>query len=91
MERVVWLFTRGDESIRIMRKAGGTVLFVFGPRYASITHTFDNPESLEAFLPSYLRDLEEDEWTLHATVDRRRSEEPPPPPGGDRRRSQQPD
>jgi hypothetical protein len=85
MTREAWLFTRGDESIRILRNVvGKPTLVVYGPGRRSHSYPFDSLESRDDFLGSYLTQLEADGWVLHATVDRRQ-QEGPLPPGGDRR------
>lgn len=82
---LVWLFVRGDESVRISRPVAARAVFVCGPGRKVDMQSFDSPESLGTFLAASLTNLEKHGWSRLATVDRRKDQEPLPP-GGDRRR-----
>jgi hypothetical protein len=42
--RAAWLFTRGPNSVRLVREEtpNGCFLFVYGPATAAVTHSFAN-------------------------------------------------
>ena len=70
-ERQVWLYTRGEQSVRVNRDAGGLQFEAAGPGRITHCHTFSDPPALNDFLGWYLAHLEREGWVLHATVDRR--------------------
>jgi hypothetical protein len=82
-----WLYTQGEESIRLIRDTTGLMLMVCGPGPTEHVHTFDSKATLEEFLGWYEARLDADGWVLQRFVDRRREKDPGAvPPGADRRR-----
>ncbi len=86
LERQVWLFTRGAESIRITRDAAGTGAFIDGPGPVTERQSADTVAAFDHSLNSYLERLHADGWVLRASVDRRQRQDPIPPHAHDRRR-----
>ncbi len=84
-KRQVWLFVRGDESVRIMSILSGLTLLVCGPGTAEHAHHFDSEASLEDFRRWYEQRLIDDKWVLTEDPDRRGSGQQRPP-GRERRR-----
>ena len=70
----VWLFVRGEESIRITRAPSGARLLTFGPREAHQSYDFAGSASLEQFLQEYQQRLLNDGWVLAIVSERRQSE-----------------
>jgi hypothetical protein len=87
-ESQIWLYTQGDESIRIIRDVTGVQLLVCGPGPAEHAHTFDSKTTLQDFFEWYGAHLAADGWILERTVERRgeRAVGPIVPPTTERRR-----
>ena len=73
LTRYVWLFVRGQESIRITRDRTELGLFVYGPAAAEQVRTFESVDGLKEYMEGLTQELQAERWTLHATLDRRGS------------------
>ncbi|MGE0591792.1 MAG: hypothetical protein AB7G23_01560 [Vicinamibacterales bacterium] len=65
-----WLFTRGPESIHIVRQEGGR-LTVEGPGAKHQQHRFDTEDAIQRFQVTLAEELSEAGWLLFG-VDRER-------------------
>ena len=70
---MVWLFIRGDESIRITRFPTALTLLIHGPGHAEHSHKFESRASLEDFQQCHEQRLLSAGWMLVEVADRRRS------------------
>jgi hypothetical protein len=73
MERTAWLFTRGQESVRMELRTmtAGVQLTIDGPGAATSTHDFPPGTSVERFREEYERKLREQGYRLQAVAERR--------------------
>jgi hypothetical protein len=90
LERTAWLFTRGDESVRIEMhpQAGGIFVFIHGPGEASAQYTFTESNAVTIVIAERERTLLECGYHLQGVVERRSTGERRASPRGvgDRRR-----
>ena len=90
LDRVTWLFLRGDETIRVKLATNGLLLAANGPRYEQRVFRFGDETTAKEFFRLYEQDLTDSGWILQGFVERRT---PPPngvfPAAGDRRRRQE--
>ncbi len=87
MYRTAWLFTRGPESIRIVRHDRAAALVIYGPGSECLRQIFPTQLELTVFVTAYERELVTNGWRLEdAVTDRRASTRRAPFHGNDRRR-----
>jgi hypothetical protein len=88
LDQFAWLFTRGEESVRlqIYEQGEGFRLIINGPGPAQVSHEFDSMSSLMIFVTSYQDRLRGNDFKLQASAERR-AERREPREGVDRRRS----
>ena len=86
--QTAWLFTRGSESVRIVRAArpDGLVLIVRGPGGASETHEFTDVLACVKYQSDLEQRLVSQGYELERFTSDRRSSGLPSPAGRDRRR-----
>jgi hypothetical protein len=71
-----WLFTRGDESIRMVQSTDRIELHVLGPGSARSVHQFDTTVDLVVWQMDVERQLRSSGWSLERFLtDRRRVRE----------------
>ncbi len=91
LERTEWLYTRGDESVRVdVRPEGGIYsVVVLGPGAERQIRAHRSQETLDAFLSEFEQDLGVRGFRLMAVAERRQEGREPDPedPGTDRRRN----
>ena len=88
-DQFAWLFTRGEESVRLQIYEQGVDfrLVINGPGPAQVSHEFNSRSSLMIFLTSYQDRLRGNNFTLQASAERRAERRSPRVDGVDRRRS----
>jgi hypothetical protein len=70
----IWLFVRGDESVRVIRAAtpeGGARLLIYGPGNTQATHEFQDPVTCTHREAELERELVHDGYSLEQFTDRR--------------------
>jgi hypothetical protein len=92
LERTAWLFTRGDESVRIEThlQAGGFYVFLYGPGDAAAQYTFVDDTAVTIFIAERERTLLECGYHLQGVVERRSNDERRGRSRGDRDRRRTP-
>ena len=77
LERTAWLFTRGDESVRIEThtQSGGFFVFLFGPGEAQAQYSFVETAAVTIFIAERERTLLECGYQLQGVIERRSSDE----------------
>jgi hypothetical protein len=70
-ERELWLFTRGDESIRIHKNSPALILTIKGPGRRDAVYGFPACDTLDTFIGTFFTHLANDGWLPHPTADRR--------------------
>ena len=75
LDQFAWLFTRGEESVRlqIYERGEGFALIINGPGSAEVSHAFDSMSSLMIFVTSYQDRLRGENFKLQASAERRGS------------------
>jgi hypothetical protein len=88
LDQFAWLFTRGEESVRlqIYEQGEGFRLVINGPGPAQVSHEFDGTSSLMIFVTGYQERLRGDSFKLQASAERRGDRRASGPEGVDRRR-----
>jgi hypothetical protein len=73
LNQFAWLFTRGDESVRmeIYELGDAFRLLILGPGFAQASHDFDSMSSLTIFVNDYQDRLRTENFSLHASAERR--------------------
>ena len=73
LDQFAWLFTRGEESVRlqIYEQGEGFRLVINGPGSAQVTHEFDSMSSLMIFVTNYQERLRSNNFRLQASAERR--------------------
>ena len=74
LERVAWLFVRGEETIRVDRSANGLAVAASGPGHDRRVFSFADEVTAAEFLNLYERFLAGGGWSLQAFVERRSRE-----------------
>ncbi len=73
MHRTAWLFTRGPESIRIVRHHRAAALVIYGPGSECLREIFPTQLELTVFVTAYERELVTNGWRLEDEVTDRRA------------------
>jgi hypothetical protein len=73
VDREIWLFTRGEESIWIRKTGAALTLAVKGPGHRDDYYGFPACEALDSFVRAFFARLEHDGWALCAIAERRRN------------------
>jgi hypothetical protein len=73
LHQFAWLFTRGEESVRLQihEQGEGFRLVVNGPGHAQVNHEFDTMSSLMIFVTNYQEQLRSNDFKLQASAERR--------------------